>query len=83
MASQRNNKQNITISLSKEVLRKAKVLAALRDTSVSGLLAQELESLVNNDEAYETARQQAIALMKKGFRMGGVIRATREELHER
>jgi hypothetical protein len=65
------------------VLRKAKILAARRETSISGLLAQEIEALVNKEDAYERAERQALALLEKGFHLGGVIRATRDELHER
>ncbi len=84
MANSRDNgKQNVTISLSREVLKKARILAARRETSISGLLAQELEFLVGDDEAYEAARRQATALLDKGFHMGGKIRARREDLHER
>jgi hypothetical protein len=78
-----HEKQNVTISLSRQVLRKAKILAARRDTSISGLLAQQIECLIGVEEAYERAEQQALELLSKGFHMGGVIRATREELHER
>jgi len=82
--SRRNcDKQNITVSLSRNVLRKAKILAARRETSVSGLIAREIESLVGEDEAYERAERQATALLEKGFHMGGLIRASRDELHER
>lgn len=84
MATLRNGgKQNVTISLSREVLKKAKILAARRETSISGLLAQEIEFLVGDEEAYARAERQARALMDKGFHMGGAIRASREELHER
>jgi hypothetical protein len=76
-------KQNITISISRRLLKKAKILAAERETSVSGLLAHQIEVLVSNEEAYQRAAQQALALMDQGFHMGGVIRATRDELHER
>lgn len=76
-------KQNVTISLSRQVVRKAKILAARRETSISGLLAHQIEFLVGQEEAYERAERQALSLLDKGFRMGGVISATREELHER
>ena len=65
------------------MLRKAKVLAARRETSISRLLAQEIESLVGEDEAYERAERQATALLDRGFHMGGRTRASRGELHER
>lgn len=83
MASRDDEKQNVTISLSRQVLKKAKILAARRETSISGLLAQEIEVLVGVEEAYERAERQAIALLDKGFHMGGVIRAGRDELYER
>jgi len=76
-------RQNVTISLSRQVLRKAKILAARRDTSISGLLAQQIESLVGEDEAYERSERQAAGLLDRGFHMGGIIRASRDELHER
>ena len=82
-ASRDSGKQNVTISLSRQVLKKAKILAARRGTCVSGLLAQEIEYLVGNDEAYERAERAALAFLNQGFHLGGVIRATRDELHER
>ncbi len=83
MNSRNQAKQNVTISLSRDVLKKARILAARRETSISGLLAQEIELLVGEEEAYERAERQARALLEKGFHMGGVIRAGRDELHER
>lgn len=82
-ASQDDAKQNVTISLSRLVLKKARVLAARRETSISGLLAQEIESLVNTEEAYERAERQALAQLDQGFHLGGKIRVTRDQLHER
>lgn len=82
-AAKTSHKQNITISLDRQVLRKAKILAAQRDTSISRLLAHQIESLVSEDETYQRAERQARALLDKGFHMGGLIRATRDELHER
>ncbi len=76
-------RQNITLSLDKAVLRKAKILAARRETSISGLLAQQIEALVGEDEAYERARRNASRLMEKGFHLGGAGRVSRDELHER
>jgi len=78
-----NSKQNVTISLTRQTLRKVKILAARRDTSISGLLAEQIEILVGEEEAYERAERQAAALLEKGFHLGGVIRARRDELHDR
>jgi len=83
MRPQDEEKQNVTISLSRRVLKKARILAAQRETSVSGLLAQQIEVLVGRTEDYERAERQAMALLDQGFHMGGIIRATRDDLHER
>jgi hypothetical protein len=76
-------KQNLTISLDRETIRKAKILAARRETSISGLLATQIEILVGEEEAYERAERQATALLDQGFHLGGEIRSTRDEWHER
>jgi hypothetical protein len=75
--------QNITIRLDRRTLRRAKVLAAKRNTSISGLLAQQIETLVGEDDAYELAPRRALALLERGFHLGGRIEATRDEWHER
>ena len=77
------SKQNITLRLGRQTLRQAKVLAAKRNTSISGLLAEQIEALVGEDQAYEQAERRAIALLERGFNLGGTIEATRDEWHER
>jgi hypothetical protein len=76
-------KQNLTITLDRQTIRKAKILAARRDTSISELLARELEILVGKEEAYERAERQAVALLDEGFHLGGAALASRANLHER
>lgn len=76
-------KRNLTISLDQQTIRKAKIVAARRDTSISGLVAQQLEILVGEEEAYERAERQAVTLLDEGFHLGGGVRASREKLHER
>ena len=78
-----NAKQNVTVSLNVQVIRKAKILAAKRSTSISSMLAEHIEALVNEDEAQERAACSAIARLEGGLRMGGGKLASREELHER
>lgn len=78
-----NEKQNLTICLDRQTIRMAKILAARRSTSISGLLARQIEILVGEEEAYERAERQAMSLLDQGFHLGGVIRASRDELHER
>lgn len=76
-------KQNVTISISRETVRKARILAAQRSTSISGLLAEEIEKLVAADEAWAHSETSALALLEQGFHLGGLITARRDELHER
>jgi hypothetical protein len=76
-------KQNLTVSLPQHTIRKAKILAARRGSSISGLLAEQIEILVGEEEAYERAERQARMLLDQGFHLGGVIRASRDEWHER
>jgi hypothetical protein len=64
-------------------VQKAKVLAAKNSTSISGLLARQIEALVNTDEQYESARRAALDLMERGFHLGGIHSSEREDLHER
>lgn len=78
-----DSKQNVTVSLTRDTIRKAKVLAARRDTSISGLLAEQIEALIKEDEAYENAMREALALLDQGFDMGGLKRFDRSELHDR
>lgn len=57
---------------------------AASDPQQAKRLGDELGRLVFGDgEAYERAQRQALSLMDKGFHMGGEIRATRDEWHER
>lgn len=81
--AQESARQNITLRLDRRTLRKAKVLAAKRNTSISGLIAAQIETLVGEDDAYERARRRALALLDEGFHLGGRIGSTRDEWHER
>ncbi len=78
-----SRKQNVTVSLPEETIRKAKILAAQRSTSISGLLADQIEKLVGEEDDYERAKRRALAFLDKGFHLGGKITATRESLHDR
>ncbi len=77
--------QNITLAIPKDVLRKAKILAIQKNTSLSALLSKTLKDLVAHQEAYEQARQRNLALLKNGYNLGtsGKIGWKRENLHDR
>lgn len=76
-------KQNITLSLDKELIKKAKVMAAHRQTSISGMLSDDLRKIIEETEKYQCAKRRAMNNLKMGFRLGGRILASREDLHER
>jgi len=78
-------KQNITLALPKDILRKVKIIAIHQDTSVSGLLTRILEELVSKDDDYKTARRNHLSLLEMGFDLStkGSIGWTRDDLHER
>ena len=76
-------KQNITISVKRDLLRRARALAVERRTSVSRLLAEELERQVGDARAYAASRRKALALLKQGLHLGGHGIANRDALHDR
>ena len=78
-------RRNVTLSLPKTHLKKAKTLAVMKDRSLSDLLRETLEEKVEEETGYQRAKERQIALMEKGFNLGtkGRITISREELHER
>jgi hypothetical protein len=77
--------QNITLSLPKDTLLKVKLIAVQRNMSVSGLLVQALEQLVQQEDAYAQARRRHLQWLEHGADLGsgGQMTARRDELHER
>ena len=76
-------KQNITISLDKDLIRAGKVIAAQKGTSLNRMLRLELERIIQNVRQYDMAKQKAIAAMKAGFNSGMDSYPARDVLHER
>lgn len=76
--------QNVTLSIPKEVLRRAKHIAIERGTSLSGLLTQLITELTIREEKYSRAQERHLAMLDR-FNMGtgGQIAGSREELHAR
>jgi hypothetical protein len=75
-------RRNLTLQLDEDVIRRAKILAAKRGTSVSGLVARELEALVAEDARYEEAWRRATEIMTAAAPRRG-RRWQRDELHDR
>lgn len=76
-------KQNITISLDKDLIRAGKIIAAQQGTSLNRMLRLELERIIRDVRKYDMAKQKAIAAMKAGFPSGMDRYPSRDELHER
>lgn len=79
------NRQNVTLSLPKTLLRKAKMMAAGEDKSLSQFLKESLEQRVRHGSNYNRARARQVGLMEKGLRLGtkGHVSVNREDLHAR
>ena len=79
------NRQNVTLSLPKSLLKKAEIIAASREKSLSELLKESLEEKVREAKGYKKARQRQLKLLKEGLDLGtkGDITTTRDELHGR
>ena len=79
------DRQNITLSIPKDVLKKVKLLAVRRETSVSGLLTHFLEEILEQDERFQKARLRHLSTLENGKDLGthGSIDWTREDLHDR
>lgn len=63
--------QNLTLKLQADTVRKVKVIAAERGTSISSLVAEKLEELVGEDAEYQAARRRAIEWLAQGWHLGG------------
>lgn len=78
-------KRNITLSLPNLLIKKAKIVAAQKEESLSELIRETLEERLSKQTGYNKAKKRQIRLMRKGFDLGthGHIAVSREELHER
>jgi hypothetical protein len=76
------SKRNLTIQLDDAVIRQARVVAAQRGTSVSQLVAQQLEKVVADAERYDEAWTRARKTMAAAKPRGGRTWA-RDDLYDR
>lgn len=76
--------RNITLALPRDLVRRVKVIAAERDTSISALMRGLLEELVRREDDYDRVWAREVELMREGLDMRvGEIRWTRDEVHDR
>ena len=74
---------NITVSVPDDVYRAARVHAAERGGSVSGLVAEYLRSLSGRDAEFARLEAQQWAVQEQIERFSARDRLTRDELHDR
>lgn len=79
----RTLKANIILKIEVALLREARILAAEQGTSVSALLATQLERAVRERKGYHQARRRAMARLRKGLNLRWTPPRSRNELHER
>ena len=78
-------KQNITLSLPREILKKGKMLAAKKGISLNELVRELLQANTESDEEYQASAERQIRRMKEGIRLGtkGKISWKRDQLYQR
>lgn len=75
--------KNITVSVPDEVYRRARIRAAERETSVSGLVREFLQRLEDGDAEFERRRRLQDEVVKSLGRFRGSERLRRDELYDR
>ena len=75
--------RNLTLTLPAELVRRAKIVAAQRDSSLSALVAEFFQSLTAEDD-YDEVWQRERDLMVQGLPMSvGAVTWTRDDVHAR
>ena len=77
--------RNVTLALPEDLLRRLKVIAAQRDSSLSAVPTQALEQVAEQEQGYAEARREMLKDLRKGFSLGtkGNIGWSRNSVHER
>ena len=78
-------KQNVTLSLPKILIRKARLIAFQEEKSFNELVRQCLEQRLSKTTNYTKSRDRQIGLLESGLDLGtgGRIKISRDEVHER
>ena len=78
-------KQNITLSLPREILKKGKMVAAQKGISLNELVRELLQMTAENEEEYRTSAERQIRRMGEGIELGtkGKISWKRNQLYQR
>ena len=75
--------KNITVSLDDETYRRARMIAAQRDTSVSALVKRFLADLTAGETEFERLRRLERETREQITDFSGVDRLSRDDLYDR
>jgi uncharacterized protein YdaU (DUF1376 family) len=75
--------KNITVSLDDDIYRRARMVAAERDTSISALVKQFLMGLGSGESEVERLKREERALRERITSFRASDRVSRDELHDR
>ena len=77
--------KNVTLSLPQALLRRFRVYAASRNQSMTSLMAEAIREIMDRDADSVKAKRRFLDRIERApdRGTGGVIRWSREELHER
>jgi len=75
--------KNITVSLDDETYRRARMVAAQRDTSVSALVKGFLRELASGETEFERLKREERALREQITDFSASDRLSRDEVHDR
>ena len=75
--------RNITVSLDDDTYRRARTIAAQRDTSVSALVKRFLVELAGGETEFERLRREEHQLREKITDFSAADRLPRDEIHHR
>jgi uncharacterized protein YdaU (DUF1376 family) len=75
--------KNITVSLDDETYRRARMIAAERDTSVSALVKKFLVELASGESEFERLKREEAELRKQITNFSASDRLSRDELYDR
>ena len=78
-------KQNITLSLPREILKKGKMVVAQKGISFNELVRELLQMTAENEEEYRTSAERQIRQIGKKIELGtkGKISWKRDQLYQR
>ncbi len=79
------SRRNITLSLPRSLLAKAKLEAVRQEKSLSEFTREAIDHKIEESSRYAKAKKRQLEMLTKGLDLGtgGRISVSREELHER